>query len=142
MRCVSPTFTLGVTFLESFPFTPLLQTPNSCLFSPALIKYHSQEIKSILNNTVERNTIRRKIALKRRAFDAWRQVVEVMVVGCNNELVPARQTLLVELTQAILGRSRDGHPLAGLLSSASGCVVLLVQQLRYTTQIPNSDIQL
>lgn len=101
-----------------------------------------QEIKSILNNTVERNTIRRKIHLKRRAFDAWRQVVEVMIVGCHKELVPSRQTLLVELTQAILARSRDGQPLSGLLSTASGCVVLLIQQLRYTSQIPNTDIVL
>ena len=101
-----------------------------------------QEIKSILNNTVERNTIRRKISLKRKAFDAWRQVVEVMIVGCHKELVPSRQTLLVELTQAILARSRDGQPLSGLLSSASGCVVLLIQQLRYTSQIPNTDIVL
>ncbi|XP_063674250.1 nuclear pore complex protein Nup205-like [Bolinopsis microptera] len=102
----------------------------------------NEEIKAILNNTVERNTIRRKISLKRKAFDAWRQVVEVMIVGCNNELVPSRQTLLVELTQAILAKSRDGQPLSGLLSSASGCVVLLIQQLRYTSQIPNTDIVL
>ena len=86
--------------------------------------------------------MRRKINLKRAAFDAWRQVVEVMIVGCSNELVPSRQTLLVELTQAILAKSRDGQPLSTLLSPASGCVVLLIQQLRFTTHVPNSDVTL
>ena len=99
----------------------------------------------ILSNTVERNLVRRKVHLKRRGFDAWRQVniplyilitllaicyivfkastrttvfnllnkrtlkhfkqvVEVMIVGCAVDLVPSRQSLLVELTQGVLVR--------------------------------------
>ena len=94
---------------------------------------------------MERNLVRRKVHLKRRGFDAWRQVniplyilitllaicyivfkastrttvfnllnkrtlkhfkqvVEVMIVGCAVDLVPSRQSLLVELTQGVLVR--------------------------------------
>lgn len=56
------------------------------------------------SNVVERNTVRESMWAKRQAFDAWRQVVEVILTACPEDLLAgeARHNVLLELLQDLL----------------------------------------
>ena len=64
----------------------------------------SQEILQILRCAVERNAMRASLAQKRTAFEAWRQVTEVLLTACPEDLLPGetRQAVIFELLQELL----------------------------------------
>jgi len=63
-----------------------------------------QEIQSICGNVVERNSFRESIFCKRQAFEAWRQLVEIILTACPEDLLhgESRQNMLFEILQDLL----------------------------------------
>ena len=68
-----------------------------------------QEIEEICSNVVERNAYRGMLYSKRQAFDAWRQVVEVILTACSEDLLQGepRQSVIFELLQDLLVKVRN-----------------------------------
>ena len=66
--------------------------------------FQLQEIEGVLHNVVERNHTRQGLSAKRHAFDAWRQVAEVVLTSCSVEVLPleVKQRVVVELLQQLL----------------------------------------
>lgn len=62
-----------------------------------------QEVENILQHVVRRNRIRQELNTKQQALEAWRQVTEVLLTGCPEDLLTAedRQTVLFELLQEL-----------------------------------------
>ena len=57
-------------------------------------------------STVERNGYQEVVHSKRQMFDAWRQVVEITLTACPEDLLQgeARQTVIFELLQDLLSK--------------------------------------
>jgi len=53
---------------------------------------------------VERNALQESVQVKRQAFDAWRQVVEIVLTACPEDLLTgeARRSAIFELLQDLL----------------------------------------
>lgn len=67
-----------------------------------------QEIQEILKHVMKRNNIREEIMAKKQAFEAWRQVTEVILTACPNDLLDGekRQSVLFEIIQELLKKVR------------------------------------
>ncbi len=65
---------------------------------------HFQEINLICANVVERNACRESLAAKKRAFESWKQIVEVALTACPDDLLQgeSRQNVIFELLQDLL----------------------------------------
>lgn len=63
-----------------------------------------QEVQAILRTSLARNMVRESLHEKRQAFEAWRQVVEILLTSCPEDLLTgeARQNVLFELLQDLL----------------------------------------
>ncbi|XP_072164969.1 nuclear pore complex protein Nup205-like [Diadema setosum] len=94
-----------------------------------------QEIREILRTVVTRNSVRQVMAAKRHAFDAWRQVLEVLLTSSPQESLPLemRQKVTVELLQELLAKVNDEDSVAELTSQAAGAFLLLTMTLRQCT---------
>ena len=68
-----------------------------------------QEIDSILKNMIERNIVCQCLHSKQHAFDAWRQVIEIILTACPVDLLQGevRQTVLFEILQDLLIKVND-----------------------------------
>jgi nuclear pore complex protein Nup205 len=65
-----------------------------------------QEIKQICACATERNAYRAAVTARRQAFDAWRQVIEVLLTACPADLLQGelRQNVIFELLQDLLDK--------------------------------------
>lgn len=65
-----------------------------------------QEVNSILENIVNRNRVRQSLTIKQQSYDAWRQVAEILLTACPEDLMPrdVRQKVLFELLQELLNK--------------------------------------
>ena len=65
-----------------------------------------QEVQRICSCAVERNVYRSAISARRQAFDAWRQVVEILLTACPGDLLQGelRQNVIFELLQDLLDK--------------------------------------
>ena len=63
-----------------------------------------QEIHKLLEVVVERNSMREALHRQRQNFEAWRQVSEVLLTACPEDLLSGerRQTVIFELLQELL----------------------------------------
>ena len=63
-----------------------------------------QEIQKLLEVVVERNSTREGLHRQRQNFEAWRQVSEVLLTACPEDLLSGerRQTVIFELLQELL----------------------------------------
>ena len=62
-----------------------------------------------MKNVVSRNSVRKSLSVKQQSYDAWRQVAEIWLTSCPEDLMPReiRQTVLFELLQELLSKVRD-----------------------------------
>lgn len=60
-------------------------------------------MENILQHVVRRNRIRQELYTKQQALEAWRQVTEVLLTACPEDLLTPedRQTVLFELLQEL-----------------------------------------
>ncbi|XP_062614762.1 nuclear pore complex protein Nup205-like, partial [Saccostrea cucullata] len=88
-----------------------------CLLMNELNNYHGnimvtqrprvlEEVENILHHVVLRNRIRQELSTKQQALEVGRQVTEVLLTTCPEDLLTAedRQTVLFELLQELQRR--------------------------------------
>ncbi len=68
------------------------------------LSFGLQEIQQICANVVERNACRESLAAKKRGFESWRQIVEIALTACPDDLLQgeSRQNVIFELLQDLL----------------------------------------
>lgn len=59
-----------------------------------------------MKNIVARNRVRQDLTIKQQSYDAWRQVAEILLTSCPEDLMPreVRQTVLFELLHELLNK--------------------------------------
>jgi hypothetical protein len=59
-----------------------------------------------LKNIVARNRVRQDLTIKQQSYDAWRQITEILLTSCPEDLMPreVRQTVLFELLHELLNK--------------------------------------
>jgi len=105
-----------------------------------------QEVENVCTHMVDRNTFRECVLVKRATLDGWRQVVEVMLTACPEELLPGdmRSNVILELTQQLLSKVADDDALPELTSLVSGVLLTLtchLTQCFHTAKNPDTQIQ-
>ena len=73
-----------------------------------------QEISYVCKCAVERNSYQLSVSARRQSFEAWRQLVEMLLTGCPTDLLTGelRQNVIFELLQDLLDKA----------SIYSGCI--------------------
>jgi len=68
-----------------------------------------QEIQHICKCAAARNAYQLTVNARRQSFEAWRQLVEVLLTGCPADLLTGelRQNVIFELLQDLLDKARD-----------------------------------
>ncbi|XP_065186434.1 nuclear pore complex protein Nup205-like [Sycon ciliatum] len=124
----------------------LMQELNSAQTASAASQrqFVLEEIDSILHGIVQRNVNRRRLAGRLAFFDAWRQVIEVVLIACPMDLLAGDQriALLFEIIQDLLLKvlSADINP--DLVSAILPVVMLLMSQLRQSFAALRTSSQL
>ncbi|PIK55300.1 putative nuclear pore complex protein [Apostichopus japonicus] len=101
-----------------------------------------EEVGIILRAAVERNVARLTLKSRRHAFDAWRQVVEVLLTSCSEEILPndVRQMVTIELLQELLAKVLDEDASPELTSPVAGNLLSLTTTLRQCVAYDQSQI--
>ncbi|XP_064596049.1 nuclear pore complex protein Nup205-like [Liolophura sinensis] len=91
-----------------------------------------EEVQAILRTSLARNMVRENLHEKRQAFEAWRQVVEILLTSCPEDLLTgeARQNVLFELLQDLLKKVSDEDTLPELTAPVAGVILTLMTNLR------------
>ncbi|XP_056015581.1 nuclear pore complex protein Nup205-like isoform X3 [Ostrea edulis] len=91
-----------------------------------------EEVENILQHVVRRNRIRQELNTKQQALEAWRQVTEVLLTGCPEDLLTAedRQTVLFELLQELQRKVTEDDALTELTAPVAGIILTLMTNLR------------
>ncbi|KAK7106896.1 nuclear pore complex protein Nup205-like [Littorina saxatilis] len=100
-----------------------------------------EEIHRLLENVVERNNTREGLQRQRQNFEAWRQVTEILLTACPEDLLSGerRQTVIFELLQELLCKVAEEEALPESTAPVSGVVLTLMANLRQcfiTDRIP------
>ncbi|PIK50508.1 putative nuclear pore complex protein [Apostichopus japonicus] len=101
-----------------------------------------EEVGIILRAAVERNVARLTLKSRRHAFDAWRQVVEVLLTSCSEEILPndVRQMVTIELLQELLAKVLDEDASPELTSPVAGNLLSLTTTLRQCVAFDQSQM--
>lgn len=67
----------------------------SVLVTLSLYSLFPQEINTILQFVVQRNRLLQCLHAKRHVLESWRQLVEIILTACPQDLVPAEQRQLI-----------------------------------------------
>nr|XP_054774519.1 nuclear pore complex protein Nup205-like [Lytechinus pictus] len=99
------------------------------------------EIREILRTAVSRNSVRRSLAAKRHGFDAWRQVLEVLLTSLPQEslALEIRQKVTVDILQELLHKVNQEDSASELTSPVSGAFLLLAMTLRQCSISDNAQ---
>ncbi|XP_061177614.1 nuclear pore complex protein Nup205-like isoform X2 [Saccostrea echinata] len=91
-----------------------------------------EEVENILQHVVLRNRIRQELYTKQQALEAWRQVTEVLLTACPEDLLTAedRQTVLFELLQELQRKVTEDDALTELTAPVAGIILTLMTNLR------------
>ncbi|XP_045195259.2 nuclear pore complex protein Nup205-like [Mercenaria mercenaria] len=91
-----------------------------------------EEIEGILRMVIERNKVCQSLHSKHQAFDSWRQVTEIILTACPEDLLQGetRQTVLFELLQDLLMKVADENALPELTAPVAGVILTLMANLR------------
>ncbi|XP_064463706.1 nuclear pore complex protein Nup205-like [Ornithodoros turicata] len=94
----------------------------------------AQEIKSVMQNVLERNQARQAMFAKKQAFLAWRQVTEVLVTTCPLDILggETKVQVLLELAQELLRRILEERSLAEVVAPTSGVLLMLMAALHHS----------
>ncbi|BFZ24882.1 hypothetical protein BsWGS_27921 [Bradybaena similaris] len=92
-----------------------------------------EEINMILETVVEHNEARESLQRKKRSFEAWRHVVEVMLTSVPHDLLSGerRQAVLFELLQELLLKVSGDEVSLEATTSVSDCLLTLMTNLRH-----------
>ncbi|XP_013384593.1 nuclear pore complex protein Nup205 [Lingula anatina] len=101
-----------------------------------------QEVEAVLAHIVQRNAVRECLHSKRSAFEAWRQVVEVILTACPEDLLQgeARQTVLFELLQDLFLKISDEDAFQELTNPVAAVILTLLANLRHCFLSDQSDM--
>ncbi|CAB4015675.1 nuclear pore complex Nup205-like, partial [Paramuricea clavata] len=99
-----------------------------------------QEVKDIMNYTLERNRYREGLYSKQQAFESWRQLVEVILASCPLELLnrEMKQAVIFDLMRDLLAKMSDESSSPELVAPVSGVVLTLMAHLRQST-LPSGE---
>ncbi|XP_062614073.1 nuclear pore complex protein Nup205-like [Saccostrea cucullata] len=91
-----------------------------------------EEVENILHHMVLRNRIRQELSTKQQALEAWRQVTEVLLTACPEDLLTTedRQTVLFELLQELQRKVTEDDALTELTAPVAGIILTLMTNLR------------
>lgn len=85
--------------LKMQPFTQNCSVVNQWMF----LLLDDQEINTILQYVVERNKLLQCLYAKRHALESWRQLVEIILTACPQDLIQPeeRQLIIRDLLQDV-----------------------------------------
>lgn len=68
-----------------------------------------QEMQHVCQCAMQRNTYQLSVSARRQSFEAWRQLVETLLMGCPPDLLTGelRQNVIFELLQDLLDKARS-----------------------------------
>ncbi|CAL1531629.1 unnamed protein product, partial [Lymnaea stagnalis] len=100
-----------------------------------------EEIQRILETAVEHNDAREALQCKKRAFEAWRQVVEVMLTSVPHDLLSGerRQSILFDLLQELLIKVSGEDVSIEAIALVSDVLLTLMANLRHCF-LPSSSL--
>ncbi|XP_063402892.1 nuclear pore complex protein Nup205-like [Mytilus trossulus] len=100
-----------------------------------------EEVQGILKNVVSRNSVRKSLSVKQQSYDAWRQVAEIWLTSCPEDLMPReiRQTVLFELLQELLSKVAEEDALTELTAPVSGTFLTLMANLKQCFVVEQSQ---
>ncbi|CAI9563160.1 unnamed protein product [Staurois parvus] len=98
-----------------------------------------EEINTILQFVVQRNRLLQCLHAKRHVLESWRQLVEIILTACPQDLIPAeqRQLIIRDLLQDVHDKILDDNATKELMPVVAGAVFTLtahLQQAIYTEQ--------
>ncbi|KAG8546211.1 hypothetical protein GDO81_019512 [Engystomops pustulosus] len=90
-----------------------------------------EEINTILQYAVERNKMFQCLHAKRHVLESWRQLVEIILTACPQDLIPAeqRQLIIRDLLQDLHDKILDDEATKDLMSIVAGAVFTLIVHL-------------
>ncbi|NXU22976.1 NU205 protein, partial [Thalassarche chlororhynchos] len=90
-----------------------------------------EEINTILQYVVERNKLLQCLHAKRHALESWRQLVEIILTACPQDLIQAedRQLIIRDLLQDVHDKILDDDAAQELMPVVAGAVFTLTAHL-------------
>ncbi|XP_069619286.1 nuclear pore complex protein Nup205 isoform X1 [Ranitomeya imitator] len=90
-----------------------------------------EEINTILQHAVERNKMFQCLHAKRLALESWRQLVEIILTACPQDLIPVeqRQLIIRDLLQDLHDKILDDEATKDLMPVVAGAVFTLTVHL-------------
>ncbi|XP_053318181.1 nuclear pore complex protein Nup205 [Spea bombifrons] len=90
-----------------------------------------EEINTILQYVVERNRLLQCLHAKRHALESWRQLVEIILTACPQDLIQAsqRQLIIRDLLQDVHNKILDDDATPELMPVVAGVVFTLTAHL-------------
>ncbi|CAM2098130.1 nuclear pore complex protein Nup205 [Caretta caretta] len=90
-----------------------------------------EEINTILQYVVERNKLLQCLHAKRHALESWRQLVEIILTACPQDLIQAedRQLVIRDLLQDVHDKILDDDAAQELMPVVAGAVFTLTAHL-------------
>ncbi|XP_075458683.1 nuclear pore complex protein Nup205 [Ascaphus truei] len=90
-----------------------------------------EEINTILQYVVERNKLLQSLHAKRHALESWRQLVEIILTACPQDLIKAedRQLIIRDLLQDVHDKILDDDAAQELMPLVAGAVFTLTAHL-------------
>nr|XP_033813775.1 nuclear pore complex protein Nup205 isoform X3 [Geotrypetes seraphini] len=90
-----------------------------------------EEINTILQYVVERNKLLKCLHAKRHALESWRQLIEIILTACPQDLIQAesRQLIICDLLQDVHDKILDDSAMQELMPVVAGAVFTLTVQL-------------
>ncbi|XP_059166343.1 nuclear pore complex protein Nup205-like isoform X2 [Physella acuta] len=100
-----------------------------------------EEIHQILETVVEHNEAKENLQRKKRAFESWRQIVEVMLTSVPHDLISGerRQTILFDLLQELLLKVSGDDVSLEATTLVSDVLLTLMSNLRHCF-LPTSSL--
>ncbi|XP_064417895.1 nuclear pore complex protein Nup205 isoform X2 [Latimeria chalumnae] len=90
-----------------------------------------EEINTVLQHVVERNKLRQCLHAKRHVLESWRQLVEIILTACPQDLIQVedRQLIIRDLLQDLHDKILDDDAAQELMPVVSGAVFTLTAHL-------------
>ncbi|XP_077999885.1 nuclear pore complex protein Nup205-like [Glandiceps talaboti] len=100
-----------------------------------------QEIGAVLKNVVARNVVRESLAAKKHAFEAWRQVTEVMLTTCPLDILKpdTRQDVILKLLQDLFKKVANPEARQELIAPVAAVILTLMVNLRQSIVHDQTD---
>ncbi|XP_025098310.1 nuclear pore complex protein Nup205-like isoform X3 [Pomacea canaliculata] len=91
-----------------------------------------EEIQNLLTVVVKRNSVRERLHQQRQNFQAWRQVAEILLTACPEDLLSGekRQLIIMELLQELLAKVAAENTIPESTAPVSGVVLTFMANLR------------